>query len=186
MTFSRIFLWPSCNKNLLALIKINPWYIKAPVFEKHTQTHLPLLCCPRFGHLFSESVKHAALLFLPIQPLLLSHLCPFLSLCLSIFASLQVLVAFISFSETMLLVYLSYKVSQTTRAHGFITSTLWVPLGFKEVYNTWRELSVSVSISVHYNASCKHILAFKSPAWLSFSQKTHLLLNERQRRNRLC
>lgn len=76
--------------------------------------------------------------------------------------------------------------SNNTCAHGFITSTLWDPLGFKEVCNTWRELSVSVSISVHYNASCKPILAFKSPAWLSFSQKTRLLLNERQRRNRLC
>ncbi len=50
---------------MLAWIKINLWYIKAPVFERHTQTHLPLLCCPRFGHFCSDSAKHT-------QPLLFS------------------------------------------------------------------------------------------------------------------
>lgn len=157
------------------------------MFERHTQTHLPLLCCPLFGHLFSDSVKHAA-------PAVSSYTTSASLSSLSLFVSLFVHFRLSSgaccihqfFRDHVAGVPQLQGESNNTCSQGFITSPLWDPLGFKEVCNTWRELSVSVSISGHYNTDCKPILPFKSPAWLSFSQKTCLILNECQRRNRLC
>lgn len=79
---------------------------------------------------------------------------------------LQVLVAFISFSETMLLVYLSYKVSHlwpsTDTLKPFVKSEALMSTG--SVGNIWMDL-ICMNVSFSFLSSCL-LFQFERPSSL--------------------
>lgn len=113
MTFSSTFFVTFMYQKPVSLNKNHPMVYKSVcVWKRHTDTFAIVVLPSVWPFLLRQCETCCPCCFF-LHNLCFSHFCPFLCLCLSIFASLQVLVAFISFSETMLLVYLSYKVSQT-------------------------------------------------------------------------
>lgn len=119
------------------------WQVHSPAVWTHTHPwscmhtiRQPTVCLASFKPVASEAQSSTRLQFPPtlFSPISLTpnfsllwsdyrHVYPPclhlpLSISLSVSVSLQVLVAFISFSETMLLVYLSYKVSYSRRTVG--------------------------------------------------------------------
>jgi len=117
--------------------------------ETHTDT-FPIVVCPTASpFILRQCETHRSCCFFLRGPASLSNLGLFLSLCWSIFSSLQVLVAFISFSETMLLVYLSYKVSETT--HVPMALSLVLVLASKTPIIPGENYSIC-QIQIHCNA----------------------------------
>lgn len=111
----------------------------------------PISLTPNFSLLWSD-YRHVYPPCLHLPPLFLS---------LSVSASLQVLVAFISFSETMLLVYLSYKVSYSRRTVGKKPSCDVPRLWCWHVWHVWA----SMQFTLEGGGICPLCIPLSSAVW---------------------